>query len=196
MPENFQFVVSPRRLTSSSMVASIFYSLSLIWNYLITALLSVFVKSDPSFPADLEQGIGIEDRVPSPVPSKFSMGAESVDDYPAYVAPPPPIHHGRQTFNDQHAFLLDIPNLYWTETTTENRLFELGPTFIRHRRWCVATREEYYRALQQRESVADWLWGQHGSLPHLTTAYPSRMWMGPTGSYRKSDGEWDTIPLQ
>jgi len=178
------------------MVASIFYSLSLIWNYLITALLSVFVKSDPSFPADLEQGIGIEDRVPSPVPSKFSMGAESVDDFPAYVAPPPPIHHGRQTFNNQHAFLLDIPNLYWTETTTENRLFELGPTFIRHRRWCVATREEYYQALQQRESLADWLWGQHGFLPHLTTAYPSRMWMGPTGSYRKSDGEWDIIPLQ
>jgi hypothetical protein len=174
------------------MLASIFNLLSLLWSYFTTALSHLFLRTN-TLSEDLEAGNAIEMvRTPSPVPSNFSFSAHSEVDYPAYVARPPHVHHGHIPFRNRHAFLLDIPNLYWTEDTLDNGSYELE-SYQFNRRWCIATREEYFHALQERASLAKWLKEQFATLPHIPHLYGREVEL--TGPYKRSSGrsgtQWD-----
>ena len=131
------------------MASLIIHLLSPIRKHLTTALAWVLVRANTPFPIDLEHGNADNmDTTSSSVPSDFSFNAESEIDFPPCLDQPPRTHHGLRTLNGEHIFLLDAPNLYWTQETIANWASELGASDCVHRRWCVATRKEYYKALQ------------------------------------------------
>jgi hypothetical protein len=195
---------SSRRRTSSSMASPIFNLFSLIWRYITTKVLWPFVRTGTTFPTDLEHGIAentcdnrpVVVKVLSPVPSDFSIDATSEFDFPPCLEQPPRVHHGQITFNNQQFFLLDTPNLYWTRNTISNWASQFDTNNDVRQRWCVATREDYYRALQLRASLASWMWGCFNDLPHTTNLLREHA-MGPMGSYRRVDGnlgtEWEHV---
>ena len=149
-----------------------------------------------TWPPDIEADSALNERtsmdlaayypLPSSVPSDFSISDGSDEDFPNFRDQPPHVHHARHTIGEQHYFLVDVPNLYWTQHTITSWAHNI-PSDASNYCWIEATREEYYRALCQRQSLAAWIWMHYDELPPCmeTKGTPA---LGPMGRYRRTVG--------
>jgi hypothetical protein len=82
--------------------------------------------------------------LPSSVPSDFSIRDGCDEDFHNFQDQPPHVHQARHTIDENHYFLVDTPNLYWTQHTIASWAHDI-PSDASDCCWIEATCEESIR---------------------------------------------------